>query len=657
MCGIAGFLDFQARSNSESGAAQARRMAQEISHRGPDDSGVWGEGAAGVFLAHRRLSILDLSPTGHQPMVSASGRYVVAFNGEIYNHAELRQELAAAGAAPAWRGHSDTEVMLAAIERHGLRGALDRMVGMFAIGLWDRSERELTLVRDRLGEKPLYWGRFGDTVIFGSQLNALRAHSAFVGEIDRDALTLLLRYGYIPAPYSIYRGVRKPDPGTLVRFRSAGTEPVVTRYWSAQDVAIAGRDQPWKGSDAEAIAELERLISESVGLQLAADVPVGAFLSGGIDSSLVVALAQARSTRPIKTFSIGFNAAAYDEAQHAMAVARHLGTDHTELYVSSAEAMEVIPRLPRIFDEPFSDPSQIPTFLVAQLARKDVTVSLSGDGGDELFAGYTRYLMGAKIAHAASVLPQWFRRMLAAGLVSQSPDRWNRLAAPVLSLAPGRLRYANAGDKLHKLAGSLNAGPADVYRELMSHWNAPSSVVLGAREPPTSLTRAQDRAGFKNFIERGAWIDMVSYLPDDILAKLDRAAMAVSLESRIPLLDHRIVEFAWRLPVSMKVRDGQGKWLLRQVLYRHVPRSLLDRPKMGFGIPIDSWLRGPLRDWAEELLGESRLRQEGHFDPEPIRQKWSEHLSGRRNWHQSLWNVLMFQAWLECRRDGIGLAS
>lgn len=656
MCGIAGFVDQTVSTEAVVGEALARRMADQITHRGPDDSGVWGDAAAGIFLAHRRLSILDLSPAGHQPMVSVSGRYVIVFNGEIYNHFELRETLEREGDAPSWRGHSDTEVMLAAFERYGLRGALDRFVGMFAIALWDRQDRELILVRDRVGEKPIYWGRFSDVIVFGSELKALRAYPTFKTEIDRDALTLLLRHNYIPAPYSIYRGVSKVDPGTLVRFPSGGAKPIVESYWSAREVAVAGQEEPWRGSDAEAVAELERLISQSVGLQLEADVPVGAFLSGGIDSSLVVALAQTRSNRPVRTFSIGFEEEGYNEAQHANAVARHLATDHTELYVSSAEAMAVIPRLPQIYDEPFADSSQIPTFLVSQLARKHVTVSLSGDGGDELFAGYTRYLMGDKLWRVISVLPGFSRGILAAGLTSLSPGSWNRIAKPLLALAPKRLRYANMGDKLYKLAGMLHASPGETYRDLVSHWNVPSSVVLGAREPPTRLTLTDGQPTFKSFVERGAWLDLVSYLPDDILVKVDRAAMAVSLESRIPLLDHRIIEFAWRLPLNMKMRDGEAKWLLRQVLYRHVPKTLLNRPKMGFGIPLDSWLRGPLRDWAEALLDELRLTREGYFDPAPIRKKWTEHLSGERNWHYWLWDVLMFQAWLECQEDGQGVA-
>ncbi len=652
MCGIAGFLDLRTETEAGMGVALARRMADRIIHRGPDDSGVWSDASIGIFLAHRRLSILDLSPAGHQPMVSASGRFVVVFNGEIYNHADIRKDLETEFRVPEWRGHSDTEVMLTAFEHYGLHGSLRRFVGMFAMAVWDREARELIMVRDRVGEKPLYFGRFGDIVVFGSELKALRAHSAFTGEIDREALTLLLRYGYVPARCSIYRGLAKVSPGTLVRFRVGGAEPIVESFWSACDVATAGRRDPWRGSDAEATEELERLLKQAVGLQLQADVPVGAFLSGGIDSSLVVALAQTQSPCPVRTFSIGFREEAYNEAQYGKAVAHHLGTDHTELYVSPAEAIAAIPSLPKIYDEPFSDPSQIPTFLVSRLAREHVTVSLSGDGGDELFAGYTRYVMGAKLWHAVSLLPRSLREILAAGLTSQSPQAWNRVARSLRSLIPKRARYANIGDKLHKLGRLLKVKPADVYPELMSHWSSPADVVVGAREPSAHLTLGDGQPEFNNFVERGAWLDLVGYLPDDILVKVDRASMAVSLESRIPMLDHRVVEFAWRLPLRMKLRNGEAKWLPRQVLYKHVPKSLLDRPKMGFGIPLESWLRGPLREWAESLISDARLKREGYFNPAPIREKWTEHLSGERNWHYSLWNVLMFQAWLECQENG-----
>jgi asparagine synthase (glutamine-hydrolysing) len=651
MCGITGFIDIQRRTATEAGNSIAHRMADQIVHRGPDDFGVWSDPEVGVFLAHRRLSIVDLSPAGHQPMVSFSGRHVMAFNGEVYNHAELRQDLETHRCAPAWRGRSDTEVILAAIEQWGLRTALNRFVGMFAIALWDRRDRELVLVRDRVGEKPLYWGHAGTAVLFGSELKALRAHPAFKAEVDRDALALFLRYSYIPAPYSIYRGVRKIEAGTLVRIRLGDADPIKETYWSARDVATFGQREPWRGNDADGVAELERLINQSVALQLVADVPVGAFLSGGIDSSVVVALAQTQSSHPINTFSIGFDEKEYNEAHHAKAIAHHLGTNHTELYVSGKEAMSVISKLPNLYDEPFADSSQIPTFLVAELARKQVVVSLSGDGGDELFAGYTRYLMGNRLSLLETRLPQFVRRTLAAGMLAISPQGWNQILAPLLLLIPKNIRYANLGDKLHRLAGVVHENSGDIYRNLVSHWTSPARVVINANEPETLLTRANVQPDFKSFVERGAWLDFVSYLPDDVLAKLDRAAMAVSLESRVPLLDHRVIEFAWHLPLSMKLRNGTGKWLLREVLYRHVPRKLLERPKTGFGIPLDSWLRGPLREWAEALLDETRLKREGFFYPEPIRHKWQEHLSGKRSWHHCLWNVLMFQAWLESQKS------
>lgn len=649
MCGIAGFFDLQGSTGREEGEFLARRMADQIAHRGPDDSGVWSEAKAGIFLAHRRLSILDLSPAGHQPMASAAGRYTVVFNGEIYNHAELRKELEGARRDVRWRGHSDTEVMLAAFEQWGIRPALERFTGMYAIALWDRQDRELVLIRDRAGEKPLYWACAGNVVLFGSELKALRAHREFAAEVDRNSLTLLLRHDYIPAPRSIYQGVEKIQPGTLVRFRAGGAPRVPECYWSAHEVAAAARREPWRGNDAEAAAELERLIGQSVTLQLVADVPVGAFLSGGIDSSAVVAIAQARSGQPVRTFTIGFDDSSYDEAQYALAVARHLGTDHTELYVSPQEAMSVIPRLPQIYDEPLGDSSQIPVFLVAQLARTHVKVSLSGDAGDELFAGYTRYSMGQKLARTISALPAYVRNLLASRIEAVHPGSWDRIAGLLLPFAPRRLRYANIGDKAHKFAGMMRKDPADIYLDLLSRWKSPARVVLGASEPQDFPDWTNAQQTFDSFVERGAWLDFVTYLPDDILVKVDRAAMAVSLESRIPLLDHRVIRFAWGLPLHMKLRNGTGKWLLRQVLYRHVPRELVDRPKMGFSIPLGAWLRGPLRDWAETLLAEHRLSREGFLDARLVREKWHEHLAGARNWHDWLWNVLMFQAWLEAQ--------
>jgi len=621
-----------------------RRMGEAIAHRGPDDSGVWLDAYAGIGLSHRRLSVLDLSPAGHQPMVSGSGRYVIAFNGEIYNHLDLRRQLG----DRAWRGHSDTETLLAGFEFWGIEKTLQRAVGMFAIALWDRVDRSLILARDRMGEKPLYYGWQGTTFLFGSELKALKAHPAFQGEIDRAALALMLRHNYIPAPYSIYKGIRKLLPGTYLKLLMGKREGEPVHYWSVRGMAERGQAQPFAGSEAEAVMALEAHLLESIGLQMIADVPLGAFLSGGVDSSTVVALMQAKSSRPVKTFTIGFHEEGYDEAQHAKSVARHLGTEHTELYVMPKEAMNVIPRLPALYDEPFSDSSQIPTLLVSEMARRHVTVSLSGDGGDELFGGYNRYFWATNIWRRVGWAPQPIRAALAGALTALPPSAWNGVFRGLSRFLPVGWRYANPGDKLHKLAEILAVRtPEEIYLDLVSHWKQPAEVVLGTHEPPTVLTDPAQWAGLPDFEQRMMYLDQMTYLPDDILTKVDRAAMGVSLETRVPFLDHRVVEFAWALPLSMKIRHGQGKWLLRQVLYRHVPKELIERPKMGFGVPIDVWLRGPLKGWAEELLDESRLQREGYFDPRPIRGKWAEHLTGRRNWSYYLWDVLMFQAWLE----------
>jgi asparagine synthase (glutamine-hydrolysing) len=634
-------------------------MTDEIVHRGPDDGGVWVDAQTGVALGHRRLSILDLSPQGHQPMISLSGRYVIAFNGEVYNHQELRKELECPISDPnskmekggvIWRGHSDTEVMLAAFERWGLEGALSRFNGMFAFALWDRQDRVLHLARDRFGEKPLYYGWMGDTFLFGSELKAMKAHPAWQGEIDRGALALYMRHTYISAPYSIYSGIRKLLPAHILSIPlSAGNmqTPPSRAYWSVKAVAEAGVRHPFAGNEAEAVESLDGLLRDAVKLRMEADVPLGAFLSGGIDSSAVVALMQAQSLRPVKTFTIGFHEEGYNEAKHAKAVAKHLGTEHTELYVTAAEAMAVIPKLPKIYDEPFADSSQIPTFLVSKMTRQHVTVALSGDGGDELFGGYNRYFWGRDIWRKVGWMPKSARVAMARGLTALPPQSWDKIFSAMETMLPRRLRANLPGDKLHKLAGVLAcSSPEAMYRGLVSFWE-PESVVLGASEPPTALTDRGQWADIPDFTQRMMFLDTVSYLPDDILAKVDRASMAVSLEGRVPLLDHRVAEFAWTLPLDMKIRGGQGKWPLRQLLYKYVPRELIERPKMGFGVPIDVWLRGPLREWAENLLDESRLKREGFFNTRTVREKWSEHLAGNRNWASLIWTVLMFQAWLE----------
>ncbi len=620
-------------------------MADTLAHRGPDDSGVWTDSAAGVALAHRRLSILDLSVAGHQPMVSASGRYVIVFNGEVYNHLEIRRKLNFS----TWRGHSDTETLLEAIDTWGIRQSLEELTGMFAFAVWDRKDRCLTLARDRMGEKPLYYGRTGTSLLFASELKAFRAFPGFSPSINRDALALLMRHNYIPAPWSIYEGVSKVLPGTSLTLASPDSPAAPGAYWSAREAARAGIAHPFPGDESEAKDELERLLKSAVKAQMVADVPLGAFLSGGFDSSLVVALMQAQATRPVKTFTIGFHEEVYNEAGHAKAVAAHLGTEHTELCLTPRECRDVIPRLPAIYDEPFADSSQIPTFLVSELARRHVTVSLSGDGGDELFGGYPRYFRAMDLLGQINRVSANLRRKLIRAVTLVPPAAWDRLFALLRPLTGSRLRNASSpGTKLHQMAKTLGPNTLEtLYLSLLSHWHEPASLVLGSREPETPANQP------KLWLDCGAQelrmmhLDQVTYLPDDILVKVDRAAMAVSLETRIPLLDHRVVEFAWSLPLSMKIRGDQGKLALRGILYRHVPRGLLERPKMGFGVPIDLWLRGPLRDWAEGLLDEGRLRREGFFDPAPIREKWTEHLSGQSNWQYLLWDVLMFQAWHE----------
>lgn len=626
-----------------------RAMGQAIITRGPDDAGEWWDASAGIGLSHRRLSVLDLSPAGHQPMESAGKRFVLVFNGEIYNHLELRLALENEGRTQVWRGHSDTETLLAGFAAWGVESTLGQAVGMFAFALWDRDEQVLTLGRDRLGEKPLFYGWQRGCFLFGSELKALRAHPAFEGGIDRGALALYMRHNCIPAPYSIHPGVYKLPPASLLRVSLAKPEPQISTYWSAVSATqLAGSFQ---GSAEDAVQALETLLRKSIGQQMVADVPLGAFLSGGVDSSAVVALMQAQSARAVKTFSIGFHEDAFDEAHYAKEVARHLGTDHEELYVTGAQAMEVIPQLPQLYDEPFADSSQIPTFLVAKLARRRVKVSLSGDAGDELFCGYNRYLVAKRLWRNVKTMPGPLRHLLSRCLEGMSPDTWNRLSAPVMSILPAHLRHTNVGDKLHKLAGVMNIeSSAALYHRLVSHWNDPSSIVLDSAEPSTLLQTIGPALDHLSEIERMMALDLVTYLPDDNLVKVDRAAMGNSLESRVPMLDHRVVEFAWSLPQHYKLRNGVTKWVLREVLYRHVPRKLIERPKMGFGVPIDQWLRGPLRDWAETLLAEPRLRSEGFFDPAPIRRKWIEHLSGQRNWQYHLWDVLMFQAWLETSR-------
>lgn len=641
MCGIAGFLEMDG-SSTEALVAVVAKMTAVLAHRGPDDEGVWVDATAGLALGHRRLSIVDLSPLGHQPMVSPSGRYVLAYNGEIYNYIELRNELI--GAGERFAGSSDTEVLLRAIERWGLTAALRRANGMFALALWDVREQSLQLARDRLGEKPLYYGFHRGRWMFASELKALQAHPEFRPIIDRDVVAAFMRDSFVSGPCSVYEEISKLPPGSIIELRRrTRVPPVPFSFWSLYDVVASPQDRLM--DEEVALDQLDHLLRDAVKLRMQADVPLGASLSGGIDSSLVVALMQEHASRAVRTFTIGMAPIQYDESKAAAKVAAALGTDHTELAISSTDAMNLIPELPLTWDEPFGDSSQIPTLLISRLARSGVTVSLCGDGGDELFGGYNRYTLSLDLWAGMRRIPRSARRLAARGLNAVSPRRWEQLLAKIEPVLPTRLRMRTPGTKLRKLGEILPASSEqEIYELLVRHWHATEQLVPGSSAPP--------RVGGKtrtdlNPIEQMMFMDTLSALPEDMLVKVDRASMAAGLEARLPLLDHRVVEFAWSLPLSMKIHHGKGKWPLRQLLHRRLPAALVDRPKSGFGVPIDEWLRGPLRPWAEELLDVRRLRAEGYLAPEPIREKWHEHLSGRRDWQYQLWNVLMFQAWLE----------
>ncbi|MGE4504597.1 MAG: asparagine synthase (glutamine-hydrolyzing) [Desulfovibrionaceae bacterium] len=631
MCGICGIWTPRGLAQDEL-AALAGRMADRLLHRGPDDGGAWADARRGMALGHRRLAILDLSPLGHQPMLSRCGRFVLCFNGEVYNHLELRAELEREGHT--FRGGSDTETMLAAFASWGLRAAVERFVGMFAFALCDLERGRLHLVRDRMGIKPLYWGSVGGDFAFASELKALRALPGFDNPVDRDSLALYFRHNYIPAPYSIHRGIFKLEPGTILTLDAPGADPRVETWWSTREVMLQGAAHPLACTREEAADRLEELLGDAVSLRMLSDVPIGAFLSGGIDSSLVAALMRSRSTAPVRTFSIGFHESGYNEADHAKAVAAHLGTEHTELYVTPRDLLDTVPDVPRHWDEPFGDSSQIPTLLLSRLTREHVTVALSGDGGDELFFGYERHLFISRIWQAVGRVPLPLRRA-AARLGRAAPEPCWRL-------------LGSLGPKIHWRIEALGARDfVELYRFLFSHHKRPEAFVRGGAEPPTAFTRAPRELDALDPCQAMGLLDLEAYLPDDILTKVDRASMAASLEARVPLLDHRVVAFAARVPTAWKVADGEGKSLLRQVLHRHVPRALVDRPKMGFGVPVDRWMRHELRDWCETLLDERRLREQGFIDAAEVRRMWAEYLGGQRNWFAPLWNVLMFQAWLE----------
>jgi len=659
MCGIAGLL-IPGSSDADGITVILQNMTRSLAHRGPDAEGYWTEGA--VALGHRRLSILDLSDAGAQPMRSESGRYVIVFNGEIYNHLNMRRDLAVDGAAPDWRGHSDTETLLAGITHWGLDETLQRAKGMFTLALWDRSEKRLSLARDRMGEKPLYWGWAGQALVFGSELKALRAHPDCPRDVCRDALAQYLRFMYVPAPRSIHPGLYKLEPGTILTVDGAPPstppeEPIrpgghhgsisIRRYWDLNaDIEAGAQDQI--EDEGDAVAALGEVLGKAAQREMISDVPLGAFLSGGVDSSAIVALMQAQSERPVQTFTIGFDEAAFDETPYAAAVAHHLGTEHTKLHVTDADARDVIPLLPDLYDEPFADSSQIPTYLVCRAARQHVTVALSGDGGDELFGGYNRYIRGPGLWKRLSKVPKPLRQV--SGYAAQAlPEKtWELIGGAYNRLRPGSAGISGLGTKDHRLGERLRLTDSldDLHRNMASTWIEPETVMAGnVSEPPSHLDDPLPAFGADDPAMRMMLQDMRSYMPDDILCKVDRAAMGVSLETRTPFLDPDVIALAARLPMAMKIRDGQGKWALRQVLYQHVPREMIERPKVGFAIPIGIWLRGPLRDWAEELLSPERLAKDGFFDPEIIRQTWAEHPSGRRDWSARIWTILMFQAW------------
>jgi asparagine synthase (glutamine-hydrolysing) len=648
MCGIAGIFGPPAASADElSGVVQ--RMAETLAHRGPDDEGVWVDEAAGIAFGHRRLAIIDLSQDGHQPMHSADERYVLSYNGEIYNFRELRVELTQAGYA--FRSQSDTEVLLAATTVWGVHEACNRLNGMFAFALWDRREQTLSLARDRVGKKPLYYAESGGAFLFGSELKAIAAYPGFDRTVDRDVLAMYLRYNYVPASYCIYKKAHKLGPGEVLTVSlDGGVLNLRTgAFWTARGAVDRGMAQPLTDA-VDAVDGLESLLRDAVATRMISDVPLGALLSGGVDSSTVVALMQELSDRPIKTFTIGYEESVYDESTRALAVADHLGTDHTELRVTAEEARAVIPRLPALYDEPFGDSSQIPTFLISQAARRDVTVALSGDGGDEVFGGYNRHLWADRVWGGVRRVPHWARVGMAGALMAPPPSLWDRMARATGRITPSALQVQDPGAKLQKLADAMRAeSPAGLYRTWSSLWQEPGRIAVGGTEP--------SEAGFDGPFDEAMgvagtmmYMDLVTYLPGDVLAKVDRASMGVSLEVRSPLLDHRVIEYAWRMPQSMKLKGGEGKWALRQVLDRHVPRTLVDGPKRGFGVPVGDWLRGPLREWAEGLISERRLADEGFLNPGPIRDAWEQHLGGRRNLQEPLWGVLMFQAWLESTR-------
>lgn len=652
MCGIAGFIGGATFQKDSSSALHLKNMNNQLTHRGPDSHGYWLDQSKKVALGHRRLAIVDLSSAGHQPMISSSGRYVITYNGEIYNTDVLRAELSNSRFKTSWRGHSDTEIIIAGFDAWGIKETISRLTGMFAMAIWDKKLDRLTLVRDRMGEKPLYYGWQGTGInkvfLFGSELKALKQHPQFTNTINRNSLALYMRYCYVPAPHSIYQGIYKAEPGTITSVSLQNSDIKIEKYWDAIQEVKKGFKNPLQGSFTEVASNLEKVLKKTISQQMMADVPLGAFLSGGVDSSAVVALMQAQSSMPIKTFTIGFNEAGYNEAEFSKLVAKHIGTEHTELYVSSQDALDVIPKLSTLYCEPFADSSQIPTFLVSSLARQHVTVSLSGDGGDELFCGYNRYIFAKKLWKGLNITPLVLRKLFSGGVNNISAAKWNKAFNIVDKITPSKFNGISLGLKLQKGAIAISSKDLpDLYQRLVSCFQNPSMVVIGENQKENIFFEGVKNLDDIDDIQKMMLIDSISYLPDDILVKVDRAAMGVSLETRVPFLDHNIFEFAAKIPLSMKLRNGTGKSILREVLYKYVPKKIIERPKMGFGIPISDWLRGPLRDWAEELLNEPLLKSQGFFHSDVVRKIWNEHLNGTRNWESQLWTVLMFQAWLE----------
>ena len=649
MCGITGFIS--PHLSKDSFQKNIEFMTNKLEHRGPDDEGIWFDSNSGIALGHSRLSIIDLSIAGHQPMISECRRYYIVFNGEIYNHNSLRKELPE---SIKWQGHSDTETLLNAISKWGLKRTLRKIVGMFAFALWDRSKKKLTLVRDRLGEKPLYFGFKGKTMLFGSELKSIEAFPGTPLDVSRDSLEIYLRYGFVPAPYSIYKGIYKLSPGNFIEFSidnvKARTIPESSKYWSFASIVKKQQSKQFSGSEIDATNQLENLLKKSISGQLLGDVPLGAFLSSGIDSSTIVSLMQHQSSNPINTFTIGFKEFGYDESKSAKKISSYLGTKHCELFLTPNDALNIIPSLPRIYDEPFSDVSQIPTFLISQFASNNVKVCLSGDGGDELFCGYSRHIVAPRIWAILKNIPLKLRKIIANFIQKIPPSTWDNFYYTCEIFLPRYLRINFPGAKINKISDLIRYDTLyEIYLSLISSWSSPQEIILNKNPNKEFEDSKFSNFKLKDMHHQIMFMDTLNYLPNDILVKIDRAAMASSLETRLPFLDHRVIEFAWRIPLHMKLKNNRSKWLLRQVLQNYLPENLIEGPKKGFSVPIAEWLRGPLKNWVNDLLDEKLISSQNYFSAKPIKIKWEEHLSGKQDWSKQLWTILMFQSWLQER--------